>query len=410
MFLRREGVLQRNAGPCRIVGPSCIGGFQENLPVKIVIAPDKFKEALSARDVCEAIQRGIQSVLPDAEIEAVPMADGGEGTVDALVAATGGAFRRTWVTDPVGRPVEAEWGLLGDGRTAALEMAAASGLALVTPDRRDPTQTTTYGTGELIRAALEAGVARILIGIGGSATTDGGAGAAQAVGVQFLNTYRAPLSRPLRGGDLFEIGGISLSRRDPRVADTTIEVACDVDNPLLGPRGAAAVYSPQKGATPEQVELLDRALAHLADVIERGLGRNVRDIPGAGAAGGLGAGLIAFFNARLRHGIEMVMDAARLHERIRGADLIMTGEGRIDAQSMMGKVIAGVGRAGKAAGVPVVALVGSVGEGAEQALEVLDSYHRIAPEATPLAEALARTSENLERTAAFLVRQMVAAE
>lgn len=405
MFRRRA--LQPNASTCRIVDLACICESRENLPVKIVIAPDKFKEALSARRVCEAIQRGIESVLPDAEVEAVPMADGGEGTVDALVAATGGTICRTWVTGPLGRPVEAAWGLLGDGKTAVLEMAAASGLALVTTDRRDPTQTTTYGTGELIRAALDASVSRILIGIGGSATTDGGAGAAQAVGVQFLNTSRVALTKPLRGGDLFEIGGISLDRRDPRLANTTIEVACDVDNPLLGPHGAAATYSPQKGATPEQVDLLEQALAHLADVIERGLGKDVREFPGAGAAGGLGAGLIAFFDACLRPGIDLVMDATRLHERIHGADLIITGEGRIDAQSMMGKVIAGVGRAGKAAGVPVVALVGSVGEGAEQALQILDSYHRIAPEDTPRSEALARTGENLEKAAAGVIRQFV---
>jgi len=371
--------------------------------LKIVIAPDKFKEALSAREVARAIERGIRRVLPDAQVDLVPMADGGDGTVDALLSATGGSPRQTRVSDPLGRPVEAAWGVLGDGRTAVIEMAAASGLALVPVDRRDPTRTTTYGTGELIRAALDAGVSRILIGIGGSATTDGGTGAAQALGVTFLRADGRRFDRPLTGGDLLDISRIVVDGRDARLAKTAIEVACDVDNPLLGSRGAAAVYGPQKGATPEQVELLDRGLAHLAELIERDLGKDVREFPGAGAAGGLGAGLVAFCGARLRPGIDIVMDATRLHERIRGADLIITGEGRLDGQSMMGKVIAGVGRAGQAVGVPVVALVGSVGEGAEDALKILRSYQCITPAGTPLAEALARTAENLERMAAEVV-------
>lgn len=373
--------------------------------MKIVIAPDKFKEALPARQVAEAIERGVRAVLPDARVDLVPMADGGEGTVEALLAATGGSARRTTVTDPLGNPVEATWGLLGDGQTAVIEMAAASGLALVPPAKRDPTKTTTYGTGELIRAALDAGALHILVGIGGSATTDGGAGAAQAAGVGFFKTVDLPHALPLNGGDLLDLYRIKLDGRDERIPRTRIEAACDVDNPLLGPRGAAAVYSPQKGATPEQVELLDSALAHLADLIERDLGKDVRNFPGAGAAGGLGAGLVAFFDAQLRPGIDIVMDATRLHERLRGADLIITGEGRIDAQSMMGKVIAGVGRAGQSAGVPVVALVGTVGEGAENTLEILRSYHAITPQDMPLAEALARTGEFLEATTAQLLRE-----
>ncbi len=374
--------------------------------MRIVIAPDKFKEALSAREVARAIERGVRRALPQAEIDLVPMADGGEGTVEALLAATGGASRRTIVTDPLGNRVEAAWGMLGDGTTAVLEMAAASGLALVPPDKRDPTRTTTCGTGELIRAALDAGASRILIGIGGSATTDGGTGAAQAAGVGFLTSSGNRQDRPLTGGDLGEIAHVDVSGRDQRIAATTVEVACDVDNPLLGPRGAAAIYSPQKGATPEQVALLERGLAHLADVIERDLGRNVRDFPGAGAAGGLGAGLVAFFNARLRPGIEIVMDATHLRERIGGADLVITGEGRIDAQSMMGKVIEGVGRAGQSAGVPVIALVGSVGDGADATLEILQSYRRITPEGTPLPEALARTAQALEATAEQVIEAM----
>lgn len=376
--------------------------------MKIVLAPDSFKESLPAQSVCAAIARGILRVVPDAQIEAVPMADGGEGTVDALLAATGGTRHHTAVRGPLHTPVEAAWGMLGDGSgTAVLEMAAASGLGLVPEDQRDPTRTTTYGTGELIVAALDAGASRILIGIGGSATTDGGTGAAQAAGVRFLDAAGRPCSPGLSGGALADIARIDLSERDPRIARTSILVACDVDNPLCGPRGAAAIYGPQKGATPEQVALLDRNLAHLADCIERDLGRSVRDLPGAGAAGGLGAGLVAFFNAELKPGIEIVIEAARLAERLRGADLVITGEGRIDRQSMMGKVIAGVGRIAKAAGVPAIALVGTIGDGAEATLEVLESYHRITPTGTPLAEALARTAEGLESTAASVIRQFI---
>lgn len=375
--------------------------------MKIVVAPDKFKEALTARAVAQAIERGIRSVLPDADVDLVPMADGGDGTVEALLGATGGMLRPAHVTDPLGRRVEATWGLLGDGRTAVLEMAAASGLALVPPDRRDPTKTTTYGTGELIRAALDAGAARLLVGIGGSATTDGGAGAAQALGVTFLRKDDSRFDLPLTGGDLLDVARIVIDGRDPRLGSAAVEVACDVDNPLLGPRGAAAVYGPQKGATPEQVERLEQALAHLADLIERDLGQDVRRFPGAGAAGGLGAGSVAFMHARLRPGIDMIMDATRLAERVCGADLILTGEGRLDAQSMMGKVIAGVGRVGQAAGVPAIALVGSVGAGADAALQILRGYHCITPDGTPTPEALARTAENLERAAAQVLRQFM---
>ncbi len=373
--------------------------------MRIVIAPDSFKEALAAREACSAIARGVRRVLADAEIDEILLADGGEGTVDALVAATGGSLRRATVTGPLGEPVEASWGVLGDEtRTAVIEMAAASGLALVPPGRRDPTRTTTFGTGELIRAALDAGTTRVVIGIGGSATNDGGVGAAQAVGVRFLDACGQVLLPPVAGGDLDRIESVDTSGRDGRVAGVEMRVACDVDNPLCGPRGAAAVYGPQKGATPEQVERLDRNLAHLADVIERDLGRDIRVIPGAGAAGGLGAGLLAFFDARIEAGIEVVLRAVDFGRRIVGADLILTGEGRLDRQSMMGKVIAGVGRAGRDANIPVVALVGAVGEGAEEALQLLDSFHDITPPGTPLPEALARTAEHLEAAAASCFR------
>jgi glycerate kinase len=285
-----------------------------------------------------------------------------------------------------------------------IEMAAASGLALVPQERRNPMLTTTFGTGELIRGAIDAGVRRIIIGIGGSATTDGGAATAQAVGVRFLDDSGQVIDRPLSGGQLERVARIDLSARHPAIEAAHIDVACDVTNPLCGPNGAAAVYGPQKGANPEQVQVLDQQLAHLADVILRDLGINVRHIPGAGAAGGLGAGLVAFVGARLRRGIELVMDAVRFHERIHGADLIITGEGRLDAQSMMGKAIAGVGAAAREAGVPVVALVGTVGGGAERAMEVLESYHTIAPAGISKEQALRRAPEFLRNAAAQLMR------
>ncbi|HOW72692.1 MAG TPA: glycerate kinase [Phycisphaerae bacterium] len=391
--------------------------------MRIIIAPDKFKEALSAQEVCAAIARGVRRVVPDAEIDIVPMADGGEGTVEALIAATGGTRHLVSVAGPLGDPVRAVWGMLGGSeRTAVMEMAAATGLALVPPEKRNPLLTSTYGTGQLVMAALDAGARRILIGIGGSATNDGGIGAAQAIGVRFLGTGMlssahecgcgeaaswcgfgdALMVLPVRlsGGRVNEITRIDLSARDPRIAATEILVACDVDNPLCGARGASAIYGPQKGATPDQVQMLDRNLGHLAGLIKRDLRLDVADLPGAGAAGGLGAGLVAFFGARLQSGVQIVMDAVRLADRVARADLVITGEGRIDRQSMMGKVIAGVGRTAKAAGVPCVALVGCVGDGAEAALEILESYHSINPPGTPLSEALLRTAEALERTMA----------
>lgn len=349
--------------------------------MKIVIAPDSFKGSLTAREACTSIAEGVRRVLPDAELDLIPMADGGEGTVQALVDATDGTFHTTTVTGPLGDPVEAQWGMLGrsaddgdaDGPTAVIEMAAASGLPLI-GDRRDPMRTTTYGTGELVRAALESGARRILIGIGGSATNDGGAGAAQAVGVQFIDGLGIPLEDGLAGGDLGAVHAVDITARDPRLDGCRVIIACDVDNPLCGPRGASAIYGPQKGATEAMVETLDRDLAHFADVVERDLACSVRDLPGAGAAGGLGAGLVAFFDGRLRPGVDIVLGALRVEERIRDADLILTGEGRLDAQSGMGKVLYGLGVTARKHQVPVITLVGSVGLGADTALEWVRAY------------------------------------
>lgn len=327
--------------------------------MKIVVAPDSFKGCLLSAEVAAAIAKGVRVAAPKAEVVEVPMADGGEGTVQALVAATGGQILTRTVEGPLGEPVEAAFGILGDGKTAVIEMAAASGLPLVPPERRDPTITSTFGTGQLIRAALDLGVKEIIIGIGGSATNDGGCGMAQALGVRFYDKADKPIER-VTGGRLLDIERINLDEWDLRLADVTVRVACDVDNPLFGPKGAAYVYAPQKGATPEQVELLDRGLRHLSEVIERDLDMGVADLPGAGAAGGLGGGLVAFCGGRLEPGVEIVIDAAGLREKMAGAALCITGEGRLDAQTAHGKTVAGVARVAEQAGAATVALAGSI--------------------------------------------------
>ncbi len=334
---------------------------------EILIAPDSFKGSLSAAQVCDAVEEGIRRVLPDAEIVKVPMADGGEGTVQALVDATGGKLVTQEVTGPMGERVEASLGLLGDGESAAIEMAAASGLPLVTPEKRNPLLTTTYGTGELILAALERGRGRLIVGIGGSATNDGGAGMAQALGAKLLDADRRDIG--LGGGALAALDSIDVSGMTPLLAEARLQVACDVTNPLCGPEGASHVYGPQKGATPAMVEQLDANLAHYAELIRRDLGREVGEMPGAGAAGGLGGGLVAFCNAELKPGIELVIDAVKLEEKMRRADLVITGEGKIDAQSAFGKTPMGVAELAQRLGVPVVAIGGTIGDGAEALYE-----------------------------------------
>ncbi|MBI3521676.1 MAG: glycerate kinase [Chloroflexi bacterium] len=333
---------------------------------RVLIAPQSFKGSLDAVAVAGAIARGLRRVWPNAVCDELPLADGGEGTVRALVRATKGKLRRTLVHDPLGREIEAEWGILGDGTTAVVEMAAASGLPLLLPSERDPRITSTRGTGELILAAAVSGAHRIVIGIGGSATNDGGAGMARALGYRFLDA----------AGDELPEGGAALARlhridgqTDTRLIRPAIEVACDVRNPLLGPEGASAVYGPQKGATPEMVAELDRALERYAGVVERFVGRNVRDVPGAGAAGGLGAGLIAFLDAHLRSGAELVLEATGFDERLAHADLVITGEGRLDQQSAYGKLTQAVTKRAAAKGRPVIAIVGGTGEGHEALFE-----------------------------------------
>ncbi len=341
---------------------SSSGPFSKHLneadKMKITIAPDSFKGCLSAVEVCEAIAAGVQAIDPAIHCEKVPMADGGEGTVEALVQATKGQMRRQRVTGPLGDPVEAQWGLLGDGETAVIEMAAASGLALVPPERRNPLHTTTYGTGELIKAALEAEVRTIIIGIGGSATNDAGLGMAAALGGQFWDDKGQEISPT--GAGLLRLAKMSLAGLDPRLRKTQIRVACDVSNPLYGPQGAAYVYAPQKGATPEIVARLDDGLKRFARIVQRDLGLNVSDLPGAGAAGGLGAGLVAFCNARLEPGVQIVMEAVRLKERLAGSCLCLTGEGRLDTQTAYGKAPQGVSQIAASLGIPCIAIGGSV--------------------------------------------------
>ena len=368
--------------------------------MKFVIAPDSFKNCMTAAQAAGAIRRGVERVFPDAEFEMVPMADGGEGTVRSLVDATGGELRSADVIDPLGRPAVAEYGMLGDGATAVIEMAAASGIHFVDETTRNPLVATTYGTGQLIVRALDDGARTIILGVGGSATNDGGAGMAEALGVRFLAADGEPIARG--GGALDRLATIDMSGIDPRIAETRILIACDVTNPLIGPTGASAVFGPQKGATPEMVELLDRNLAHYADVIESQLGVAVAHTPGAGGAGGLGAGLLAFTNSTMRSGVTIVADTVRLAERSAGADYCFTGEGGIDFQTQYGKTPMGVARAVHE-GAPdavVVAFAGYVGEGIDQLYDLgIDAVFGIVPGATTLERALADGEANLERAA-----------
>ena len=364
----------------------------------MIVAPQSFKGSADAVAVASAIARGIRRAWPGARIEEMPLADGGEGTVRALVTATNGSLRRSHVHDPLGREIDAEWGVLGDGTTAVVEMAAASGLPLLEPSEHDPRITSTRGTGDLILAAAVSGAHRIVIGIGGSATNDGGAGMARALGYRFLDRDGRDL--PEGGAALARLARID-GQTDPRLVRPSIEVACDVRNPLLGPEGASAIYGPQKGATPEIVRELDAALARYADVVEGFVGRPIRDVPGAGAAGGLGAGLVAFLDARLLSGAELVLRAVRFAERLVGADLVVTGEGRIDRQSAYGKLTGAVTAAARHAGVPVLAVAGRLGAGHETL--GLDAI-AVASEHVPMTQAMREPLPLIERAAERLVR------
>ncbi len=372
--------------------------------MKILIAPDSFKESLSAKEVACAIEQGIRRVFPKARILKVPMADGGEGTVRALVSAAGGRILKRSVYGPLGKRVEAEFGILGDKKTGVIEMASASGLALIKPESRNPLKTTTYGTGELIKAALNKNLKKIIIGLGGSATVDGGSGMARALGFKFLDS-RGKVINPLNGAALEKIYSIDAQSIDLRVKQTEFIGACDVDNPLLGPEGAAKVYGPQKGATPEMVKKLEKGLRNLAKVIKRDLGPDVtglsrpcaqgRGVPGAGAAGGLGAGLAGFLNAKLKPGIDIVIDLTGLKKKIKGSHLVITGEGKLDSQTIYGKVPIGVAKTAKLHNVPVIAVCGSFSKDANVLFDYgIDAMFSTLSSVSTLREAIkdARTS------------------
>jgi glycerate kinase len=324
----------------------------------VLICPDKFKECMTAGRVAKHIRNGIIRAMPDADCRLIPMADGGEGIVEALVEATGGRVKNARVNDPLMRPVNSFFGICGDGKTAVIEMAAASGLALLKPGERNPLVTTTYGTGELIRYALDKGCLEIILGIGGSATVDGGVGMAQALGVKFLDEFGQDIG--CGGGSLSRLVHIDLSGLDPRLGKCTIHAACDVANPLTGINGAAEVYGPQKGATPAMVRQLDANLEHLAQVIELTMQKDVKALPGAGAAGGMGAGIAAFLNGELKPGFELISQTVNLEKWIRWANVVITGEGKMDFQTAFGKTPAGVARLAAGLNKPVMAFTGSL--------------------------------------------------
>ncbi|HCV76854.1 glycerate kinase [Pseudomonas oryzihabitans] len=377
--------------------------------MKIVIAPDSFKESLSAAGVASALARGLRQALPTAEIRECPLGDGGEGTLDAVLAATGGEVREVRVTGPLGEPVTARWGWLAEQRTAFVEMASASGLELVPRARRDVRVATSHGTGELLRAALDAGAERLVLAIGGSATNDGGAGVLQALGVRLLDGQGQALAPG--GAALASLASLDLTDLHPRLAAVEVVIAADVDNPLCGPQGASQIFGPQKGASPEQVRELDAALAHFATVTAATLGRDVSEQPGAGAAGGVGFAALAFLQATFRPGIEVVAELVGLEEALQGADLAVTGEGRLDGQTLRGKTPAGVLRLAQRHGVSVVAVAGSLGEGYDALYQQgLAAAFSLVPGPLSLEEALAQAEVLLERTARDIGRLWQAAK
>ncbi|WP_069649234.1 glycerate kinase [Caloranaerobacter ferrireducens] len=374
--------------------------------MKILVAPDSFKGSLTALEVAECMEKGILKVLPNAQVIKVPMADGGEGTVRALVDANKGEIIYKKVTGPLGTPVNAFFGVLGDGKRAVIEMAAASGLPLVPKDKANPMITTTYGTGELIKHALDFGVEELIIGIGGSATNDAGVGMAQALGIRFLDENGEEIG--FGGKELIRIKEIDISGLDKRILKTRIKVACDVTNPLYGPNGAAFVYAPQKGADEEMVKLLDRNLKHFAEVVKNQLGIDVQNIPGAGAAGGLGAGIVAFLGGKLLPGIKIVLEANNFTEKLNGVKLVITGEGRIDGQTVNGKTPIGVAKEAKKMGIPVIAIAGTLGHDSNLVLnEGIDAVFSIIQKPTTLEKAIEYTSEWIKNTTSQIVKVFI---
>ncbi|EGZ6880369.1 glycerate kinase [Vibrio cholerae] len=374
--------------------------------MKVVIAPDSFKESLTAKQVCDAIQAGLARVWHDAKFVAIPVADGGEGTVQSLVDATQGRLVEVKVMGPQGKRVEAFYGMLGDNQTAVIEMAAASGLHHVPVAQRDPKLTTSFGTGELIRHALDQGVTKLIIGLGGSATNDGGVGMLAALGARFTNADGDPIQ--LTGGGLRELTHIDLQDFDPRLQNCDILVACDVNNPLCGDKGASAVFGPQKGATPEDVQLLDGALRQFGLLTEKVTGKMVLESAGAGAAGGMGAALLAYTQAILRPGIEIVLETVQLAHQVSDADLVITGEGRIDSQTVHGKTPMGVAKVAKRFDVPVLALCGCTGDNYQAVYQCgIDAVFAAVPRAMSLEDALKESDFNLADLAENVARLWV---
>ncbi|EGR0741950.1 glycerate kinase [Vibrio cholerae] len=374
--------------------------------MKVVIAPDSFKESLTAKQVCDAIQAGLARVWHDAKFVAIPVADGGEGTVQSLVDATQGRLVEVKVMGPQGKRVEAFYGMLGDNQTAVIEMAAASGLHHVPLAQRDPKLTTSFGTGELIRHALDQGVTKLIIGLGGSATNDGGVGMLAALGARFTNADGDPIQ--LTGGGLRELTHIDLQDFDPRLQHCDILVACDVNNPLCGDKGASAVFGPQKGATPEDVQLLDGVLRQFGLLTEKVTGKMVLESAGAGAAGGMGAALLAYTQARLRPGIEIVLETVQLAHQVSDADLVITGEGRIDSQTVHGKTPMGVAKVAKRFDVPVLALCGCTGDNYQAVYQCgIDAVFAAVPRAMLLEDALKESDFNLADLAENVARLWV---
>ncbi|SEM53336.1 glycerate kinase [Mesobacillus persicus] len=371
--------------------------------MKFVLAPDSFKESMTAKEAALAMEKGIRKVFPDADCRIVPMADGGEGTVESLVRLTKGSMIQTEVLGPLGKKIIANYGVTGEGDTAVIEMATASGLELLKPEERNPLLTTTYGTGQLIKHALDMGAKRFLIGIGGSATNDGGVGMLQALGVSFKDHKGEELS--FGGGTLQQLATIDISGLDPRISKITIDVACDVTNPLVGKNGASAIFGPQKGASPEMVDVLDQNLAHYANIIKQELGIDIVDTEGSGAAGGLGAGLLAFLNARLKKGVDLVIEYTGFEEIVKDADYVFTGEGSIDDQTLYGKTAYGVATVAQKYDVPVIAFAGRIGDGVQPLYDHgFTAIVGILKEATSLKAALEGGEHNLAYAAENICR------
>ena len=373
--------------------------------MKILIAPQAFKGSISAVDAAAAMREGVLRVLLDAEVSAVAVADGGDGTLETLVEGSGGEIHQIEVTGPLGERRTAEWGAMGDGATAVVEMARTSGLALVPDEKRNPLITTTFGLGEAIIHAIDAGYRRFIIGIGGSATNDAGAGMAQALGIRLLDSGGKDLE--FGGAALSKLNNIDMSGLNDAVRSCEFLVACDVNNPLTGPTGASAIYGPQKGATPEMIESLDAALLHFAEVVKRDIGVEINDVPGSGAAGGLGGGMIAFANGELRAGVDIVLDTVRLDDYLAGCNLVITGEGSMDHSTIYNKAPVGVAERAKKLGIPVVGISGSLGTGFQDVHEHgIDALASITPGPMTLDEASERAAELISNATEQVLRFM----